>query len=985
MRCPHCGQDNPEGFGFCGKCGAALTVAEPPREVRKIVTVLFCDLTGSTALGDTTDPEAVRARMRAYYEEMRAILVRHGGSVEKFIGDAVMAVFGIPVAHEDDALRAVRAAWEMRAAVPALGLRARIGVNTGEVVAGSGDALVTGDAVNVAARLEQAAEPGEILIGAQTRSLVRDAVTVEPVSVVAKGKATPVEAFHLLDVDPEAAAIARLLDTPLVGRAAELEQLRHAFDRAVRERRCHLFTLLGTAGVGKSRLVAEFLGDVEADVVDGRCLDYGEGITFWPVVSILKQLGPRADETLARVVGSASSPNDLFLAVRSLLESVANERSLVVVFDDVQWGEETFLDLIDHVADLSRGAPILLLCIARPELLDKRPGWGGGKLNATTILLEPLGRDDCADLIAVHGGIDDDLRDRIVAASDGNPLFVEEMVALAREVGDVAVPASVQALLQARIDQLVGDERSVIERGAVEGEVFHRGTVLELTRAPDVEQPLVGLVRKELIYPTPPAIARDQAFRFRHLLLRDAAYGAMPKELRAELHQRFADWLAVNGSDLVELDELTGYHLEQAWRYGHELGRPNDELAVRAGERLWAAGRRAAARADMPGSLNLLRRAAALLPETDKRHEEALLDRLVLLQNLESPTAALRDDRAQSIEALAKSSNARLRLHGRVAQLQFAAWYDPSAVHAEIESEAGALLDEFEARGDERGMASVWELRAMLAWHASRAADTIAASDRSTDHASRAGVIDFPAAYLITRYGPLVHGPFTVTNVLDRASLLPPHAHMGDVLEGHVALVQGRFDDALALGLESSARLEAMGLPHDFVPPMQFRAEVLHAQGRFEEALAAWQEINELHRAHGDIGFLSTSLVFEAITQLALGELDAAESLALEGEALGGPEDAINYAMGRRVRALVALARGELGPAEELARSALDYGYRTDFAEQRGEAHVALGHVLRAAGRVDEARAEYTKAFELWDGLGWTGKSEPVRQLLVQL
>jgi class 3 adenylate cyclase/tetratricopeptide (TPR) repeat protein len=985
MHCPSCGQENPGGFSFCGRCGAALAPVEAPREVRKVVTVVFCDLTGSTALGDVTDPEAVRAMMRAYYEEMRAILERHGGSVEKFIGDAVMAVFGIPVAHEDDALRAVRAAWEMRAAVPALGLRARIGVNTGEVVAGSGEALVTGDAVNVAARLEQAAEPGEILIGADTRRLVRDAVKVEPVSVTAKGKPTPVEAFHLLDVDPEAAAIARMLDTPLVGRAAELEQLQQAFDRAVRERRCHLFTLLGTAGVGKSRLVVEFLGKVDARVVDGRCLDYGEGITFWPVVSILKQLGTVADETLTRVVGTVASANEVFYAVRSLLENVASERPLVVVFDDIQWGEETFLDLIDHVADLSRGAPILLLCIARPELLDKRPGWGGGKLNATTILLEPLGREDCADLIGLHGGVDADLRDRILAAAEGNPLFVEEMVALAREVGDVSVPATVQALLQARIDQLVGDERSVIERGAVEGEVFHRGTVLELTRAPDVERPLVGLVRKELIYPTPPAIARDQAFRFRHLLLRDAAYGAMPKELRAELHERFADWLAANGTDLVELDELTGYHLEQAWRYGHELGRGNDELAIRAGERLWAAGRRAAARADMPGSLNLLRRAAALLPESDPRHEEALLDRLVLMQNLESPTPALREDRAQSIEALTKSSSARLRLHGRVAQLQIAAWYDPSAVHAEIEREADALLAEFEARGDERGMASVWELRAMLAWHASRAADTIAASDRSDAYASRAGVIDFPAANLITRYGPLVHGPFAVTEVLERASQLPPDMHISYILRGSVALFQGRYDEALAMGAESFARLEALGLPLDFVPPKQFQAEIFHAQGRFEEALAAWQEINELHRAHRDLGFLSTSLVYEANTRLAVGDLAGAERMALEGEVLGGPEDAINYAAGRRVRALVALARGELGQAEELARSALDYGYRIDFAEHRGEAHVALGHVLRAAGREDEARVEYTKAFELWDGLGWTGKSDPVRQLLVEL
>ena len=269
MRCTACGQENPNGFKFCGNCAAPLADAEPPREVRKVVTVVFCDLTGSTALGDVTDPETLRATMRAYYGEMRTILERHGGTVEKFIGDAVMAVFGVPIAHEDDALRAVRAAWEMHEAVPQLGLQARIGLNTGGVVTGEGDTFVTGDAVNVAARLEQAATPGDVLIGAETQQLVRDAVRVEPVQVDAKGKGR-VDAFRLLDVDLQAASISRRLDTPLIGRRGELEQLQQAFDRTVREQRCHLFTILGSAGVGKSRLVAEFLASIDANVVTGR-------------------------------------------------------------------------------------------------------------------------------------------------------------------------------------------------------------------------------------------------------------------------------------------------------------------------------------------------------------------------------------------------------------------------------------------------------------------------------------------------------------------------------------------------------------------------------------------------------------------------------------------------------------------------------------------------------------------------------------------
>jgi AAA ATPase domain/Adenylate and Guanylate cyclase catalytic domain len=272
----------------------------------------------------------------------------------------------------------------MRSAVGALGLTARIGVNTGEVVTGAGDTLVTGDAVNVAARPEQHAPPGEVLIGRETRRLVRGAVETEPVQLDVRGKATPVDAHRLLAVDLHAPAVVRRLNTPLVGRARALEVLHQAYERAVTERACHLFTLLGSAGVGKSRLVSELLNGIDADVVSGRCLDYGEGITYWPVVEVLKQLGPRAEPTLDLLTHGAVSTGELFWAVRARLEEAARERPLVVVFDDIHWGEPTFLDLLDHIADLSREAPILLLCVARAELIDARPGWGGGKLNATT-------------------------------------------------------------------------------------------------------------------------------------------------------------------------------------------------------------------------------------------------------------------------------------------------------------------------------------------------------------------------------------------------------------------------------------------------------------------------------------------------------------------------------------------------------------------------------------------------------------------------
>ena len=412
LTCAACGRENPDGSRFCNACGADL--AEPAvaeREYRKVVTLLFCDVVGSTALGESTDPEALRGLLGRYFDEMKAIVERHGGSVEKFIGDAVMAVFGVPQLHEDDALRAIRAAVEMRDALPELGVEARIGVNTGEVVVGTAERLATGDAVNVAARLEQAAGAGEVLLGPETAALVRDAVETEELVLELKGKSEPLVAHRLISLQAQAPAFARRFDAPLVGRERELRRLQEAFGQAVADRSCQLFTVLGSAGVGKSRLTAEFIGSVDgARVVRGRCLPYGEGITYWPVIEVLKQLPPAREldldpAALGAIEGllgdepSVSATEEIPWALRKLFESAAASAPLVVVFDDIHWAEPAFLDLIEHVADLSRAAPILLLCLARPELLDRQPGWGGGKLNATTVLLEPLSATQTDELL----------------------------------------------------------------------------------------------------------------------------------------------------------------------------------------------------------------------------------------------------------------------------------------------------------------------------------------------------------------------------------------------------------------------------------------------------------------------------------------------------------------------------------------------------------------------------------------------------------
>jgi class 3 adenylate cyclase/tetratricopeptide (TPR) repeat protein len=975
MRCAACGQENPECFSFCGKCGTSLSATERPREVRKVVTVVFCDLTGSTALGDVTDPEAVRATMRSYYDAMRSILERHGGTVEKFIGDAVMAVFGVPIAHEDDGLRAVRAAWEMRAAIPELGLAARIGVNTGEVVAGEGDTLVTGDAVNVAARLEQAAEPGEVLIGDETQRLVRDAVRVEKVEITAKGKVAPVQAFRLLDLDPEAAAIARRLGTPLDGRVAELDQLRQAYDRAIREQRCHLFTLLGPAGVGKSRLVAEFLASADAAVLEGRCLDYGEGITYWPVVSILKQLGDRADTALAKVVEGGSLPNEVPWTVRTLLEEVALERPLVVVFDDVQWGEDTFIDLVDHIADLSRGAPILLLCIARPDLLDKRPGWAGGKLNATTILLEPLSADECNELIAVHGEVADEMRERILSAADGNPLFVEEMVALLQESGDVRVPSTVQALLQARIDQLAGDERAVVERGAVEGEIFHRGAVAELARPTEVDPHLDGLVRKELIRPTLPTLAGERAYRFRHLLIRDAAYDALPKATRAELHERFAEWLAEHAEDLIELDEVLGYHLEQATRYHEQLGSIREDLAIRAGAHLAAAGRRAGERGDTPASLKLLGRAVALLPPGPE-HLGAFLDRATLLMR-----ARLDDELLAAADELETSTDNRLRMHGRLVRALVGVEATGDVTSGDrLVAEARQL---FEQAGDERGLANTALFEASIAWLRTRAAETAAAMAVYDAHRARGGLADFSGLSHILRFGPYVWGPFTPEEMRRNVSDLPPDAHPRIVVESQIAQREGRYDDAIAGTSQVREVLAALGLSVN--APMAALASQFQDAGRLDEALEMYELILGEMRELGQSSYMSTTLIDLADLHYARGELEEAERLTLEGEKLGGPEDRINFSKGHRLRAVIAADRGDDASAMALAHTAIEHALRTDFPHEHGGAYEALAHVHARAGRIDDARAAYKQAAEVWARFGWPADARRVEQLLVEL
>ena len=935
--CATCGFKSEGAFRFCPQCGAELAAAAASREQRKTVTVLFCDLTGSTALGETLDPERLRALLARYFERMKAIVERHGGSVEKFIGDAVMAVFGVPLLHEDDALRAVRAAIEMRDALPQLGLQGRIGVMTGEVVTGTEERLATGDAVNVAARLEQAAQPGEVLIGQPTLTLVGDAAEVEPLQPLdLKGKTDPVPAYRLLRVRdaPERRHGARF-----VGREHELAAVREVWERVQAEQRCELVTIIGDAGVGKSRLVAEVLASVEATVVRARCLPYGEGITYWPVVEVLKQLDVTPpDEAAALAIRALlgesqalTSAEEIAWAFRKTLEHAAAQRPVVVVFDDIQWGEETFRDLIEHVALLSSGAPILLLCLARPELSELHPAW------PVTLRLEPLGDAEVDELIALR--IPAKLRERIARAAGGNPLFIEEMLAMAAEAaGEVTVPPTLQALLAARLDQLETAERSVLERGAIEGEIFHRGAVQAL--APEdtqVTPRLAALVRKQLVRPDRTQLPGEDAFRFRHLLIRDAAYDALPKAVRAELHQRFAAWLEQHGSELVELDEILGYHLEQAYHYRAELGMPDDGmLAASARTRLTAAGRRAKLRQDNPASVSLLERAAALMPpaEIDVALETDLVDALFDAGN---GAEALR--RADALAERAAAAGDRVaELCGRIKEGTLRTYLDPEGATEQLAALVERALPVFEAAGDELALYTAYLALGQVANMRAQIDAGLEAYERAAAHAQQAGLPDRLFGW---RAAIRLVGTTPVSELLAWLDEQGERGGRNPNLRGHRAnalAMLGRFDEARAILAGVRAELADRGGGIWLAALTgQSSVDVELLAGDPAAAVEFGEEGCTLLDELGERSMLSTAAGKLAQAQYAHDQLQEAESWARRSEELGASDDAYTQMLWRQVKAKVLARRGEHAEAERLAREAVAIGEKTDLLNAQGD------------------------------------------------
>jgi class 3 adenylate cyclase/tetratricopeptide (TPR) repeat protein len=693
--CPSCGEQTPVGFPRCANCGAALAAPEPSREERKVVTVLFADLVGFTARAERLDPEEVRALQAPYWERIRSELERYGGTVEKFIGDAVMALFGAPTAHEDDPERAIRAALAIRDwARDEGGLEVRIGITTGEALVSldarpeAGQGMASGDVVNTAARLQAAARVNGIVVDETTyRATEREIAFEEAAPVEAKGKSQPVAVFEALESRARFGVdVAEGAETPLVGRDRELDLLVDALSRARSEREPQLVTLIGVPGIGKSRLVYELWRAVDADPEliswrQGRSLPYGEGVTFWSLGEMAKaqagilesdDAGEAAEklehavravletseaEWVARqlrpLIGLASGDEltgdrrgEAFAAWRRFFEGIADQSPLVLVFVVLQWADDGVLDFIDHVLEWSSGIPLLVVGTARPELLVRRPGWGGGKLNASTVQVGALSEADTARLLAVlleQAVLPAETQSALLARAGGNPLYAQEFVRMLADRGllptggsweietngGLPLPESIQGIIAARLDVLSGEEKELLQDASVLGKVVWPGALTTIAERPRdlVEELLHGLRRKDFLrYERRSSIAGEEQFAFLHLLTRDVAYGQIPRANRADKHRRAAEWLESMPTDRAEdRAEMIAHHYLSALELARSAGQDTGELADRARLALREAGDRALALNAFRPAIHFYEAALELWPADDPDRGRLLL------------------------------------------------------------------------------------------------------------------------------------------------------------------------------------------------------------------------------------------------------------------------------------------------------------------------------------------------------------------------
>ena len=893
----------------------------------------------------------------------------------------------------------------------------RTGVNTGEVVAGDhreGSAFATGDTAGTAQRLESAARSGEILVGDPTYRLVSNAVLVEPVEALTlKGKAEPVDAWRLLGVVEGAEPFVRRLDTPMVGRDQELEVLRAEFDQAVSERRLRLVTIVGPAGIGKSRLGNELVRNVgdDASALVGRCLAYGEGITYWPlrrlVLSAVGDLKPErieaalegADDAariaghIAGAVGSGPSPGgaeETFWAVRKLLEHLAREQPLVVGLDEVQWAEPAFLDLIEYLAGWSHGAPILLVCLARPDLLEKRPSW------PVTISLDPLSGNEAEQLVEhlVETELDADERRRITAAAEGNPLFLEQLLALNAETGArEVIPPSIHALLVSRLDALQPDERQVLERAAVIGREFSRGSVGVLFDQ-DISATLLSLVRKDLVQPDRALFSWDDGFRFRHILIRDAAYLGLAKETRARLHERYASWLEENAGERArEFDEIVGYHLEQAYRLRQELGAPEPDVAERAGKLLALAGQRAVGRGDQLAAIGLLTRAVSLLPDSSLERRESL----PLLGTALTRTGDF--GRAERVldEALAAAQAAgdkRLELRTLIELNFFRTFASPEGSLDEIVAVAVSAIPLLEELDDDLGLARAWWLKSEVHVNACRWAARASDLEQALKHARRAGNRIEQANLISLLVQALYYGPTPVREAIARCETFLEESGGNRLLEASITsslaglrAMEGRIDEARRLQEEARLIYEELGQRLRVVARTLVAADIELLDGNPEEAASILRWGYDALEEMGATSLLATVGAFLADAELHCrrhGRSRAARADQRRARRGGGRRDASDVARrprtGRGRRG--APARG--GPAGGADRPSRPPGAvargarraRRRRADLRGEGERHCRAPTRRRSRIVVGSREGKSGSPNEEGVAWPSGTE---------
>jgi DNA-binding SARP family transcriptional activator len=987
---------------------AAQAEAVPAMQFRRLVTILFVDVVESMAIAEALDPEALGQVLRGYFETVSAVIGRHGGTIEKFAGDAVMAVFGIPVSHEDDALRAARAALDIRAGVAALherlvlehgvGLEIRVGIEAGEVVTTPTEArqrLVTGEAVGIASKLEQAAEADEIVVGELAGRLIDHAARLEPLGELEiKGKREPVRAFRLVEIESVSPAFERRLDAPLVGRKRELAALRKELKRATDESTLRATVVVGSPGVGKSRLAEELARRARGvTALFGRCLSYGEGITYWPLREIVQPAagGEERDAVLAALDADPPPPApEIAWRFRQLCEALARQRPLLLVFDDVHWAEPTLLELVEHLTDKADG-PILAVCLAREELLEDRPAFLEGRDNANRIVLDALSADETEALLEGLGGtvLETDQRGRIVETAEGNPLFLEQLLALALEGGlaERSLPETIQALLAARLDRLGPGERAVLERGAVVGKEFAADDVTSLLD-PDavstVDAHLRTLANRGFVRPR-----GDGALAFRHVLVQQAVYRAAPKRLRAELHERFADRLDRSGHDIAELDEFVGYHLEQAHRLRVELGetdRRTETLSEDAGRRLGAAGNRAFRRGDIQATINLLGRAIALLPTGDPARRALVWDFALARTSHDSGEAV--DMLNDLIEESRAAGDERIAARARV-ELEFL------LVRRELGHTADALLafiaeaiPIFEAAGDHRALGRAWLISGWAhGGHRGDHAAWAASAERALEHYR---VAAWPTSTCLGELAAALYwGPTPVVDAIERceqllreaATDISGSAYLQSFLGGLVAQ-QGGFDRARELLGSARAVLDGLGLRASALTyPGTVLGEVELLAGEAKAAESVLRPLcEELDRRH-DYSQLA-SRASDLAEALALqGLLEEAESWTLVAERHAAADDVNAQMMWRPARARILALRGDFEPAEALGREGVKLTGATDDVNRRAEAWRDLGVVLRLAGKAGEAGSAFERAIDLFEQKGNVAGATQVRSL----